>query len=238
MNFLLHGFGAIPFFVNGLFGADTEFGLQVLACFAVILIAYLLGSINSSVIASRAIFSKDIRDSGSGNAGLTNMYRVYGARGAVWTLLGDLLKSIVAVLCGMALMGYAYGGHLAILFCVLGHAYPCYFRFRGGKGVLSAAACIFCLSPITFLILIALFLLMVLATKYVSVGSITAAFFYPLIYRAFCPGLPFLSVSSSILTCLLVIFWHRANVKRLIAGTEHKFGEKKDPDPKSKQKKD
>ena len=229
MNFLLRGLGAIPFFEQGFFGMDFEFGIQVIACFAVALIVYLLGSINSAVIVSKLLFGEDIRESGSGNAGLTNMYRVYGKKGAAFTLLGDVLKSFIAMACGMALMGYAYGGHIAILFCVLGHAYPCYFHFKGGKGVLSAAACIFCLSPMVALILITIFLLMVLTTKYVSVGSITAAFFYPLIYHAFFKPMPFLCVSSAVLVCLLVIFWHRGNVKRLINGKERKFGQKEEP---------
>lgn len=238
MSFFLHGFEAIPLFSHGLFLQEYPLGIQLLACLAAAVLAYLLGSINSSVIASKLLFRQDIREFGSGNAGLSNMHRVYGVRGAVWTLIGDILKSLLAMACGMALMGYAYGGHIAILFCVLGHAYPCYFHFRGGKGVLSAAACIFCLSPVTFLILIALFLLMVLATKYISVGSITAAFFYPLIYQAFYPQmrLDFFCVSSEVLVCLLVIFWHRGNVKRLLNGEERKFGQKEAPEDSKKKR--
>ncbi len=230
MGFLI-GFGAISLFFKGLVPFESGFPF-FLATVAVAVFAYLCGSINSAVLVSRVLFRKDVREYGSHNAGLTNMLRVFGKTGAVFTLIGDMAKALVAVLCGMLLCGYTYGGFIAMFFCVIGHAYPVFFGFRGGKGVLSSATAILCLSPAAFLAVIGLFLLMVATTRIVSVGSITAAFFFPLFLRAFVP--PFISMnicalSFSLLTTVMVIFLHRANVSRLIRGEEKKLGEKEPP---------
>ena len=96
-------------------------------------IAYLLGSLNSAIIVSRYKFKQDIRSFGSGNAGLTNMHRVYGKDGAVWTLLGDIAKQLVSVLIGSIMFG-RMGAYLAGAFCMIGHIFPVYYRFKGGKG--------------------------------------------------------------------------------------------------------
>ncbi len=233
MSGFLFGFNAINLFQTGLFiGEDTTGKTVFLLALAGCIVAYLCGSINSAVLISRGLFGKDIRKYGSGNAGLTNMLRVFGKKGAVLTLIGDMAKAVVAILCGMLLAGYLYGGFTALLFCVIGHAFPCFFEFRGGKGVLSAATGILCLSPATFCVVIGLFLVMVLTTRYVSVGSITAAFFFPLCLNAFltAAGKPdFIVLSCALLTCLLVIFLHRENVRRLLGGTEKKLGQKEPP---------
>lgn len=231
MNGFMIGFGAIPGFQSGFFlpSEGTDWTGLVLLCLAAAVFSYLCGSVNSAVLVSRGLFGQDIRSFGSGNAGLTNMHRVFGVKGAALTLVGDMLKAVVAILGSMSLVGYLYGGNLALLFCVIGHAFPCFFGFRGGKGVLSAATGICCLSPVVFLVLIALFLLMVLSTKYVSVGSITAAFFYPLMLSAFFGAVPFFMLSTALLTAVLVIYLHRENVRRLIHGEEKKFGQKEPP---------
>ena len=230
-NGLLIGFGAIPCFQTGFFlsGEGESIVPLLLLCLASAVLAYLCGSINTALLVSKTLYGKDIREYGSRNAGLTNMHRVFGLKGAAFTLVGDIAKAVIAVLIGMCLCGYQYGGYLALLFCVIGHAWPCFFGFKGGKGVLSAATGIACLSPATFFVLIGLFLLMVLTTRYVSVGSVTAAFFFPLTLRAFLQVLPFVVMASSLLTCLLVIFLHRENVRRLIRGEEKKFGHHEPP---------
>ncbi len=232
MNGFLLGFGAIEVFQTGLI-LEKE-GKNWLPLILLILLtavlSYLFGSVNSAVLVSRSLFGKDVREFGSKNAGLTNMHRVFGVKGAALTLVGDMAKGVLSVLCGLMLVGYVYGGYTALLFCVIGHAFPCFFRFRGGKGVLTAATCILCLSPVAFLVVIALFLLMACTTKFVSVGSITAAFFYPLTLSAFWgKELPFFILAMTLLTAVLVIFLHRENVRRLIRGEEKKFGKKEPP---------
>lgn len=232
------GFGAVEVFQRGLFlseQGENWLPLILLSLLTAVL-AYLCGSVNSAVLVSRTLFGKDVRDYGSKNAGLTNMLRVFGKKGAVLTLVGDMLKAVVAVLLGLLLCGYEYGGFFALLFVVVGHAFPCFFGFRGGKGVLTAATAILCLSPVVFLIVIALFLVMVACTRYVSVGSITAAFFFPLSLNAMLGGLPFLVLSLSLITAVLVIFLHRENVRRLLNGTEKKLGDKEPPKDEKKKK--
>lgn len=224
------GFGAIEVFKRGIFlGTQGDYIPLVLLCLLSAVLAYLCGSVNSAVLVSRALYGKDVRSFGSGNAGLTNMLRVFGKTAAALTLVGDMAKGVAAVLAGLLLCGYEHGGYIALFFCVVGHAFPCFFSFRGGKGVLTAATCILCLSPVVFLVVIGLFLLMVLTTKMVSVGSITAAFFYPLTLNAFFGTLPFLVLSLTLLTAVLVIFLHRENVRRLLRGEEKKLGQKEPP---------
>lgn len=225
------GLGAIPVCSTGLFlprEGDSWLPLLLL-CLAASLLAYLCGSVNSAVLVSRALFGKDVREYGSKNAGLTNMLRVFGKRGAVLTLIGDMLKAVVAITLGLLLCGYEYGGFFAFFFCIVGHAFPCFFGFRGGKGVLCAATGILCLSPVTFLSVIAIFLLMVLTTKMVSVGSVSAAFFFPLFLKAFFGTLPFPVLSMCLLSAVLVIYLHRENIRRLIRGEEKKLGQREAP---------
>ena len=235
MNGFLLGFGAIECFRYGLVLPRDNVALWLLALvmLAVAVLAYLLGSINSAVLVSRGLFGKDVREYGSKNAGLTNMHRVFGIKGAVFTLVGDVAKAVVSVLCGMLLCGYFYGGFTALLFCVIGHAFPCYFGFRGGKGILSAASAIACLSPATFCVVLGLFFVMVLTTRFISVGSITAAFFFPLTLSAFLSSsgapIPFVPFAFALITAVLVIYLHRENVRRLIRGEEKKFGHHEPP---------
>lgn len=235
MNVWLLGLGAIPFFAEGgllqsaVQGAPFMMALGFLLC---ALISYLLSGVNFAILVSKGVWHEDIRDFGSGNAGLSNMYRTYGRKGAALTLLGDVLKTCLAVGASMALAGY-YGGYIALLFCVVGHSWPCYFHFRGGKGVLCAAVGILLTCPVVLLILLLIFLAMVGITRYISVGSITAAFFYPLVLYAFFRGVPHpVLIFSSLFVCVLVLFQHRSNIVRLRAGDERKFGEKEDKNAK------
>lgn len=217
--------------------------LQLFAC---VIVGYLLGSINPSIIVSRKLYGNDIRNFGSGNAGLTNMLRVYGKKAALFTLCGDMLKTALSVGLGACIYGVEHwtvvdrsmeGAYLAALFCVLGHIAPIYYKFRGGKGVLAAATAILLLDPYVFLMLLAIFALVLALTRYVSMSSITAAFFYPALtyiahnYIMKVPPAMF-TMLFSVICAVMVIYMHRENIKRVANGKENKlsFGGKKKTD--------
>ena len=198
----------------------------------VCLIAYLLGSINFATFISGRKYKDDVRNHGSGNAGMTNMLRTYGKKAAALTLLGDMFKAIVAVLIGVLLVG-DQGGYFAGIFCIFGHAYPLYYRFKGGKGVACTAAVVLMLEPLIFLIIFAVFVFVFLLTKYVSLASIMAMLFYPMVLSRFYPvmhqdlavaghALPVYAAVISVLTACFVIFLHRSNIKRLYNKQERK----------------
>ncbi|MBQ7364736.1 MAG: glycerol-3-phosphate 1-O-acyltransferase PlsY [Clostridia bacterium] len=150
-------------------------------CAVWVVFSYLIGSVNFAIVLSKLIYRDDIRKYGSGNAGFTNMRRTFGTRAGVLTLLGDFGKTVVGVAVGMILFG-VNTATFAGLACVLGHCFPCFYKFKGGKGVAAAGTMAFILDPIVFLILIAIFILIVLSTKYLSLGSIMSLILYPLIH--------------------------------------------------------
>ena len=190
--------------------------------------AYLIGSINPAIIISKKVYHDDIRTHGSGNAGTTNTLRTYGKKTAAVIFLLDFLKAVVAVVIGSLLMSREVGGAIAGLFVILGHMFPIYYQFKGGKGVASLAGVVLMLSPISFAILIPLFIAIVLMSRFVSLGSIMCVMLYPIIQYAFYPINGWITLSS-ILIMILVVYMHRENIKRLMAGTESKisFGSKK-----------
>lgn len=205
---------------------ETEYGwiagVTLLLCAVV---SYLLGSLNFAVILSKIFFKEDVRNYGSGNAGATNMVRTYGRKWGVITFICDGLKAVVAVLGSMFLMGEG-GAYIAALFAILGHIFPIYYKFRGGKGVVVAAISILCLNPLVFGILVVLFLLLVYVSRYISLGSIICAFFYPMLLNAFNSDKGFISTVISVLIAVIVIVMHRSNIKRLMNRTENKIGQK------------
>ena len=156
------------------------------------------------------------------------MMRVYGKRAAAWTLLGDAMKAVVAGFVGYALLGQL-GAYIAGCGCVIGHMFPVFFRFRGGKGVVTTAMSILMCNPFVFIIVLLLFIAIVAMTRYISVGSIMCVLIYPYILYGIdswlsggCPYVPF-----ALLISLLVIFKHWPNIKRLREGKESKFYFKK-----------
>lgn len=155
--------------------------LFYILCAVWIVFSYFFGSVNFALILSKYVYHDDIRKHGSGNAGFTNMRRTFGTKAGVLTLTGDFGKTLVGVLGGMILFG-ADTATLAGLACVLGHCFPCYYGFKGGKGVAAAATMCFILDPVVFFILLAMFVLIVLSTKYLSLGSIMTLILYPLIH--------------------------------------------------------
>ncbi len=214
-----------------------EIFLQILALLLAAVAAYLIGSINFAIIITRLFAKKDIRDYGSGNAGMTNVLRTLGKGPAVLVTLGDFCKGVAAVLVGrliLQLLGGGipfYGDYFLGLFAMLGHCFPIFYGFRGGKGILVSAGVILVLNWRVLLIILAVFLIVVAFTRTVSLGSISAAAAYPvstlivdLLRKA--PH-PFLNALSALVIGGIVIFMHRSNIKRLLNGTENKLGQKK-----------
>lgn len=198
-----------------------------------LLIGYLLGSLNFALILSAKMYKDDIRNYGSKNAGTTNMMRTYGNKAAGFTILGDALKAVVAVVIGSFLMGVMHGGYAAALGCVFGHVFPVYYRFKGGKGVATAAAAILVLNPFAFLIVLGVFLLCVICTRYISLGSVLAAAIFPLLTFYSCFGNSTILAGSgfaficAFIIAVLVIAKHHTNIARLASGKENKFSFKK-----------
>ncbi|MFD2205854.1 glycerol-3-phosphate 1-O-acyltransferase PlsY [Kiloniella antarctica] len=191
---------------------------------------YLLGSLNTAVIVGR-IYGTDIRNHGSKSAGLTNTLRVLGKPAAGLVLAGDILKGIIACLIGIQLGVYVYAGettsNLGLLAAgagaVMGHNWPIYFGFKGGKGALTAAAVMFMFNWVMALISLGFFVTIVALTRYVSLGTISATVFFVAIsfIPAFGNTLYFYIVAS--LMAFMVIFKHRENIQRLLSGSENKL---------------
>ena len=197
------------------------------------LAAYLLGSLNFGVIVSHLCYRDDIRRHGSGNAGTTNALRTYGKGAAAAVLVGDFLKGTAAVWLGCALTGQLLGGWLASLLVVLGHMFPVFFGFRGGKGVATAAGAILLLNPYILLGLLAVFVLIIACTRYVSLASVVVAGLFPVLTLAYglavkmAPQGIAITAGFALAAGGLVIWKHRTNIQRLRAGTESRLGAKK-----------
>ena len=196
----------------------------------VILCAYLLGSVNCSIIVSRRRFHTDIREHGSGSAGMTNSLRTLGLRWTLPVIIGDLAKGFCAVFLGGALLG-DYGRLLGGLCAIAGHIFPLYFGFRGGKGVLTALSIVLMVDWRVALICFSLFLVIVAIWRYVSLGAIIAVSFVPPVMWVFHPDDGKFLVTALALAGLIV-FMHRGNIRRLLAHTEPKLTLKKGPSAK------
>ncbi len=199
----------------------------VLICLVPVAVAaYLLGCVNGSILVSKCLFRDDIRTHGSGNAGLTNFYRTFGIKGVVGVLACDILKAVFAAALGGFLFGHFLGlpmiGKLvATIFVLLGHMYPVTFGFRGGKGVLSGVSALMVIDWRVALIALGVFFVVVLLTRYVSLGSVCAA---PTLL--ICLWLFYHDVTIECLGAVsagLMVFAHRGNIRRLLNGTESKF---------------
>ena len=201
---------------------------DVMKLLLTLVVGYLLGSISTGVILSRAFGHKDIRSQGSGNSGTTNMLRVMGKKFALLTFAGDLLKGIIAVLIGKALLGTQAGEIVGAFGAILGHNFPLYFGFKGGKGIATSFGCLLIVFPLQTLCAFGVFLLLVATTRYVSAGSLGAAVTLPYFIMFTTPCDPVIW-GSVIAICLLAIWRHYPNIKRLMNHTESKlsFGKKK-----------
>ena len=217
------------FLEGGTSSAFVYYGTIVAVIAACVIIPYLLGCINFSIVISKKKYHQDIRSFGSGNAGATNMQRTYGTGAAALTFLGDFAKAAVSVIFGICLFG-GIGGYLAALFCMIGHAFPCFYGFKGGMGVAVSAGAILFLDWRIFLILFPCFVAIVALSKYISLGSVTCMFLFPLLDSRMVTGrMPAPVVLIAMLMAALVIYLHRGNIKRIYSGTESKisFSKKK-----------
>ena len=187
-------------------------------------IAYLLGSLNFSVIISKAKLNDDVRNHGSGNAGLTNAYRIMGGKLALLVLFGDFIKGIAAVVAGGLIFGYE-GKLVAGVMVLIGHMFPLYFGFKGGKGILTGAAMALIIDWRVFLVLICVFAVTVVITRFVSLSSILATIAFPVSMFIFHGDI--LSMFMSVSVAILIIYRHRSNIFRLASGKEPKFNFKR-----------
>ena len=215
------------------FAAVVLYGVPV----AVAVLSYLLGCINGAIATTHIFYHDDVRRHGSGNAGLTNFYRNYGAKCAPMVIAFDMLKAVGAVLLGNYFLGYllgwgAAGKYFGALFCVIGHMFPVFYGFKGGKGVLVAAGAILAVQPVLLPVLALIFLACLLPTGMVSLGSITMAAAYPVLTLVYSllRGLP----TQDVVVCTvgaaivggMVIWMHRTNIQRIRDGKEYRFGQK------------
>lgn len=210
---------------------------------ALVALAYLIGSIPFSFLVVKLVAGKDVREHGSRNVGATNVARTAGRGPGIIALLLDIAKGYAVVALARWLVSrpewpFAPGLQpwesrefwvaLAGLIAILGHMYPVWLRFHGGKGVATAAGVFLALDPVVMLGALLVFAIVLLAFRYVSLASIVTAAAIPVLFRFLGGGAPFWHIVFSIGIALLVIVKHHSNVARLVAGTERRMGQKKD----------
>lgn len=229
----------------------------IIRTLATMIIAYLIGSINPAILITKLTTGKDIRTMGSGNAGFTNVLRSVGKGPAVATIICDYLKGIIAVLIGWWIFSaltvtnevapaeyVKYGRYLAGVCVILGHAFPIYFKFKGGKGVVTANALMLVVDWRVFLLVTGTFLIIFFCTKIISLGSVSGAALYPvytLLVTYFLDYLPnlgtpnelrfrfvLISTGCAFLVGAIVIIMHRENLQRLFKGEEKRIKAKAD----------
>ena len=216
--------------------------------------AYLLGSINTAVIVTKIVTKgkEDIRNMGSGNAGFTNVLRSVGKVPAIFTIVCDALKCVIAVIIGWFIFSFVsadnavlagelsnIGKYIAGIFCIFGHSYPIYFNFKGGKGVVTAAGLMLSVDWRVFLLILSTFLLVFIFTKIISISSITSAALYAVYtfiitfffdYRGgegYSLAYVIISTSAALIIGVFVIVKHKENIGRLLRGEEKKITAKK-----------
>lgn len=197
-------------------------------------VAYMCGCVNGAVIVSKYILRDDVRKHGSGNAGLTNFHRTFGGWLTAVVILCDMLKAVIALSIGVATFcSLTYeradivllAKYWTALFCLLGHMYPCMFNFKGGKGILSGGTIALMIDWRVALVVWGGFLLLVLLTRYVSLGSVWAGTSFPFISWYCYPDL--VIVTLALLCGGLVVWKHRGNIHRLRRGRERKLSFRK-----------
>lgn len=215
------------------------FVMQRLQFIIAAVIAYFCGCFNGAVIVSKYILRDDVRNHGSGNAGLTNFHRTFGGALTLVVILCDVLKAVVALLAAVWLSRFYQTGigiealqpspeftaiifqYWAALFCLLGHMFPCMFHFKGGKGILSGGTIAIMIDWRIALVIWGGFLVLAILTRYVSLGSLWAGASFPFVSWYQYPDIRIIILAF--LCGGLVVWQHRANIKRLLNGTENKF---------------
>jgi len=233
-------------------------GLIVGGVIAAALIGYLLGSLDFAIIISRLMYKDDIRNHGSGNAGMSNMLRTFGKRAAALTLAGDIVKTLIAVFIGTLILGRIEnffilpdgtasnlwvngasststglpGDYIGGVAAVLGHVFPVFYKFKGGKGVVCMLALALFTSPLVTLLLLLLFVGLVWATRFISLGSVISVAAYPIVLERTSAN-PDLHILLALAASAFVVWMHRDNIKRMLEGTERKvsFNRKKKKEP-------
>ena len=203
--------------------------------------AYFFGGLNGAILTSRLVYKEDIRQHGSGNAGMTNFLRTYGRQAAFLMILIDVTKTALPVIAGgmvfEAFLSYGtvdermiIGRTFGAFFTMLGHAYPCLYGFKGGKGVLAGGTAALFLDGYVFLVAIGVFLLVTLLTRYVSLGSMLAGLALPIAFIIF--GMDLWATLIATLCGVFIVFRHRDNILRLLTKQERKlnFGKKREVD--------
>ena len=201
------------------------------------IIGYIMGSVNGSIIVSRFLFGSDVRRQGSGNAGLTNFYRTYGITGIVGVIAIDVLKGALGTLIGGLLLNLAAPagfeaeftdvGRLVATFCViLGHVFPIFYGFKGGKGILTGVSCVFVVDYHAAIIALVIFAIVVVATHYVSLGSVLSTMSVPVTLLA--NGFSGICMILTIVSVALIFIKNAENISLLIHNKEPKISFKKD----------
>lgn len=196
-----------------------------------IILAYLIGSISNAVWISRRFFHIDIREYGSGNAGATNTFRVLGPRAGTVVMILDMLKGVIAVELVHLIPYYNQPEHAAQMMnfqlalglaAVMGHIFPIWADFRGGKGVATLFGMVLAIQPVVALCCVGVFMLVLFLTRYVSLSSILAAIAFPLLILFIFKSGAFVYRLFAIIIALLVIFTHQKNIQRLLHGRENR----------------
>lgn len=204
-------------------------GVLWLPLLVIAVAAYLLGCFNGAVIVSKYILRDDVRNHGSGNAGLTNFHRTFGGGLTFVVIACDVLKAVAAVLIGAAVSVYVMvpgfspvlAKYWAAMFCLLGHMFPCMFHFKGGKGILSGGTIALMIDWRVALVVWGGFLVLVILTRYVSLGSVWAGASFP--FASWFVFHDWIVFVMALIAGGLVVWQHRSNIERLLSGTESKF---------------
>ena len=193
----------------------------ILQALLLVAVGYLLGNFSTGLIVSKLQSGVDIRKYGSGNAGATNMLRIMGRQPALLTFLGDIFKGVLAVGFGCLVSG-RYGGLICGTAAIIGHNWPAFFGFRGGKGVATTFAVVVLLFPLQGLLCVIIFFALFFLTRYVSLSSVLSAAFYPILLCSFYWG-DWLICGTSFLLFAMQAFRHRTNLRRLLRGEEKRL---------------
>ncbi|MFA4964027.1 MAG: glycerol-3-phosphate 1-O-acyltransferase PlsY [Thermoleophilia bacterium] len=193
--------------------------LQALAFAGLCVVAYLMGAIPFGVVIGKLFYNVDVREHGSGNVGTTNVFRTLGKKAGVTVLALDMLKGYIPAAIAAALFHPWYAIFIAAA-PVAGHMYSIFLKGRGGKGVATGAAVVLALAPLAFLVCLAVWIGLILVTRYVSLASLAAAFLAPV--QVIWGGQPLPYEIAAVLVAVIIFWAHRGNIGRLLRGTEHR----------------